>query len=149
MPVIKGSLLLSIYEQLWVVQYGEIGRWSLVGIRVGESLSSSNMFFVISWECILQPAIMDQSGGLLLGSHLCYECYRVFLWQKLYCTSSINVFFFLHICCQRSVAHIFLRNSLTVPIFTSSSSVLRATWLSLLAILKIIHFSEFMLIFCS
>ena len=29
--VIKGKFLLLSYEQLWVVQYGEIGRCSLAG----------------------------------------------------------------------------------------------------------------------
>ena len=39
---IKGRLLLSIYSQLSVEQYGEIGDWSLVWIKVGETINSPN-----------------------------------------------------------------------------------------------------------
>ena len=148
MLLIKDSLLLSNYEQLWVVQYGEIGRRSLVGIRVGESLSPSNMFFVISWECILQPAIMDQSGGLLLGSHLCYECYRVFLWQKLYCTSSINVFLFSSYMLSKECSS-FFKETLSLCQYLRPAAQLLGQLDCRYLPYSNIHFSEFMLIFCS
>ena len=35
--VIRRKLLLSIYRQLCVVQYGEIGRWSLVWVAINSS----------------------------------------------------------------------------------------------------------------
>ena len=38
------KLLLSIYSQLCVEQYGEIGRWSLVGVKVCLTTNSHNTF---------------------------------------------------------------------------------------------------------
>ena len=40
--LIKCKLVLSTYSQLCVVQYGEIGRWSLVGVRVCLTINSPN-----------------------------------------------------------------------------------------------------------
>ena len=40
--LIKCKLLLSIYSQLYVVQYGEFGRWSLVGVKVCLTTNSPN-----------------------------------------------------------------------------------------------------------
>ena len=44
---IKWRLLLSIYSQLSVEQYGEIGDWSLVWIKVGETINSPNAISTI------------------------------------------------------------------------------------------------------
>ena len=42
--LIKCKLLFSIYSQLGVVQYGEFGRWSLVGVKVCLTTNSPNTF---------------------------------------------------------------------------------------------------------
>ena len=50
---IKDKLLLSIYSQLCVVQYGEFGRWSLVGVSLliyQFSQHSSYTLFNTGWE---------------------------------------------------------------------------------------------------
>ena len=39
---IKYKLLLSMYSQIYVVQYGEFGRWSLVGVKVCLTTNSPN-----------------------------------------------------------------------------------------------------------
>ena len=45
--VIKGKLLLWSYEQIWVVQYGEISRWSLVGVLTTKAFSTTDSLSVI------------------------------------------------------------------------------------------------------
>ena len=40
--LIKSKLLLSVYSQLWVVQYGEFSRWCLVGVEVCQTTNSPN-----------------------------------------------------------------------------------------------------------
>ena len=47
---IKCKLLLSIYSQLCVVQYGEFGRWSLVRVKVCQSTNSPNTVHIFCSE---------------------------------------------------------------------------------------------------
>ena len=47
--MIKVQLLPLFYGQLWVVEFGEIGRWSLVGVRGCPAIDSLNTNQRFSW----------------------------------------------------------------------------------------------------
>ena len=61
--LIKCKLLLSLYSQLYVVQYGEFGRWSLVGIKGNLLLS------IYSQLCVVRYGEFDR--WFLVGLKVC------------------------------------------------------------------------------
>ena len=74
--MIKGNLLLSSYEQLWVVEYGEIGRWSLVGVKVCYPRTSPNIihrFFINIFEWLQVMFSTMHSVCLFLFLCVCFQ----------------------------------------------------------------------------
>ena len=80
--LIKCKPLLSIYSQLCAVQYGEFGRWSLVGVEVCQTTNSPKTVHTFCSEQVgrIELRIFGASGVkrhwlVWLGSILSYHCF--------------------------------------------------------------------------
>ena len=80
--MIKGKLLLSSYDQLWAVQYGEIGRWSLVEAKTGNSLNIIHIFS-LQWVGRIKVKIFGPERVKRLGAFL-QHIYCNLFWLRIY-----------------------------------------------------------------